>query len=306
MTNISVIIIGAGPAGLSCALYLKRAAIPFLLLEKGAPGGKLLTIANIGNYPGFGDVTGTELATSILSSALASGVQVGFGDVVAVEKADSGFLVATNEEKYRCSAVVVATGLTNIATIKGEKEFSGRGVSYCATCDGPLFKNKVVAVYGSGDRALEEAIYLSGLAKEVCLLTPDHGYKGNPALLSSVESKPNVRVFPDSQVTEILGEGRVEKIVYQANGEKKELSLSAFFPLLGEKSASAFLSSLGVKMDKGFLEVDESQMSSVPGLFAAGDIVRKRLRQAITAASDGAVASSGVIAFLRERGKEHS
>lgn len=302
MNETKVLIIGAGAAGLSCALYLKRANVDFVLLEKGAPGGKLLTIASIANYPGFEEISGTELALSFLNSATKAGVEVTFGDVVSVIRKGDFFLIETSEEKYQAQAVVVATGLANIPTIKGEKELFAKGVSYCATCDGPLYKNKDVAVYGTGDRSLEEALYLTGVAHEVTLISPDSTYKGTGALYSAFIDKANAKTLLGTKVTAIEGEGKVERIHYQNAAGDQTLPLAAIFPLLGEKSASAFLSPLAVTMDRGFILVDENQMSSVPGVFAAGDIVKKKLRQVVTAASDGAVASSGVISYLRGLG----
>jgi thioredoxin reductase (NADPH) len=302
MNETKVLIIGAGAAGLSCALYLKRANVDFVLLEKGAPGGKLLTIASIANYPGFEEVTGTDLALSFLNSATKAGVEVTFGDVVSVIRKDGFFLIETSEEKYQAKAVVVATGLANIATIKGEKDLFAKGVSYCATCDGPLYKNKDVAVYGAGDRSLEEALYLTGVAQRVYLISPDSPYKGIGALYSAFEGKANAKTLLGAKVTAIEGDGKVERIRVQNVAGEQTLALAAIFPLLGEKSASAFLSPLAIRMDKGFILVDENQMSSVPGVFAAGDIVKKKLRQVVTAASDGAVASSGVISYLRSLG----
>jgi thioredoxin reductase (NADPH) len=302
MKNQSVVIIGAGAAGLSCALYLKRANIDFVLLEKGAPGGKLLTIAEIGNYPGLPQVSGAELAMDLLNSATRVGVEVGYGDVMSVLKEGNLFSVKTSDETYLAKAVVVATGLSNVPTIKGEKDLFGRGVSYCATCDGPLYRKKVAALYGSGDRTLEEAAYLANLVAELYLITPDATYQGSPSLLEPLKNKANVHFILSSKVSEIKGNGHVESIVI--NGQE-ELAVSVVFPLFGEKSASAFLSPLSsLKMEKGFIAVDEAMMSSVPGLFAAGDIVKKKLRQVVTACSDGAIASSGVATYLRNLKEE--
>lgn len=296
MKKVQVVIIGAGAAGLSCALYLKRAAADFVLLEKGAPGGKLLTIAEIGNYPGLPQLSGVEVAMALLDSASRVGVEVTPGNVISVRKNGAGFSVLCEEETYETSAVVVATGLANIPTIKGEKEFFGKGVSYCATCDGPLYRKKVAALYGSGDRSLEEASYLAALVSDLYVITPDALYQGSPSLLTPLEEKANVHFLLASKVSEIKGDGHVQSIVI--NGQD-ELPVSVIFPLFGEKSASAFLSSLSLEMDKGFIAVDENMMSSLPGIFAAGDIVKKKLRQVVTAASDGAIASSGVVSYLR-------
>jgi thioredoxin reductase (NADPH) len=302
MKKVAVVIIGAGAAGLSCALYLKRAGVDFVLLEKGAPGGKLLTIAEIGNYPGLPQLSGAELAMDLLNSATRVGVEVGYGDVVSVSKENNSFTIKTSDEIYLSEAVVVATGLSNVPTIQGEKELFGRGVSYCATCDGPLYRKKVAALYGQGDRALEEAAYLANLVGELYFICPDAALQGSPALWEPLQKKSNVHFLLNSKVNAIKGQGHVESIVI--NGSQ-ELAVSAIFPLFGEKSASAFLSPLSsLKMEKGFIEVDETMSSSVPGLFAAGDIVKKKLRQVVTACSDGAIASNGVASYLRKLKEE--
>ncbi|MCR4562384.1 MAG: FAD-dependent oxidoreductase [Bacilli bacterium] len=302
MVETKVVIIGAGVAGLSCALYLKRANVPFLLLEKGAPGGKLLTIPHIGNYPGHDDISGPDLAVDILNSALRVGVEVGYGDVQNVHFEGTRFVVETDVDKYLCDAVVVATGLANIPTIKGEKEMTGKGVSYCATCDGPLFKGKDVAVYGTGDRTLEEALYLASLANKVYLISPLDHVEASEFLLEKLRSS-KIEVYLESKIVEIeKNDAVLQRIFIETKGERKPLEVAAAFPLVGEKSASAFLSPLKINLVNGFVEVDVDQMSEIPGLFAAGDIVKKKLRQVVTAASDGAVASNGVIGYLRKVG----
>lgn len=300
MKETSVIIIGAGAAGLSCALYLSRAQVPFLLLEKGAPGGKLLTIAKIENYPGLPEKSGTDVALDILASAARSGVEVGYGDVQAVSlEQDGRFLVSCADEAYRAKAVVVATGLSNVPTLPGEKALLGKGISYCATCDGPLYHGKTAVLYGSGDRALEEALYLANVVKDLFVLTPDESYHGSPRLLEELLAKANVQLLLGAKIDQVVGTSRVEKVLYHCHGEAKEIATPVLFPLFGEKSASSFLSPLSLSMDHGFILVNAEMMSSQPGLFAAGDIVAKKLRQVVTACSDGAVASSGVIAYLR-------
>ncbi|MCI2110936.1 MAG: NAD(P)/FAD-dependent oxidoreductase [Bacilli bacterium] len=300
MQRHDIAIIGAGCAGLTAALYLKRASKDLVLLEKGAPGGKLLTVNEIANYPGFEKVPGFVLAQAIVKSAADSGVEMTSASVKSVSKAEGGFLVDTDEESYLVKAVLVATGLSNVPSIKGEKALLARGVSYCATCDGPLYRKKDVALIGEGERSLAEALYLSPLVNRLLYLTPEKELMGDPGSVASLLSRPNVEIVYEAKALEIKGEGHVGSLVYETKGKEKEAAVSAVFPLLGEKSASSFLSPLNLTLKNGFVPVDSSLMSAVPGLFAAGDIVSKRLRQAITAAGDGANASAGIIAYLRE------
>jgi thioredoxin reductase (NADPH) len=301
MKETPVIIIGAGPAGLSAALYLKRAGVSVTVLEKSAPGGKLLNLAEVSNYPGFSTIGGFELAQAFVQGAESQGVVTTPDEVVSVSFQDGRFLVAGREENYRAAAVVVASGLANVPSIKGEKEHLLRGVSYCATCDGPLFRKKAVALYGAGEKAIEEGLYLAALVSRLYFITPEKE-RGDTPLAQALFTKSNVSFLPESKVMEILGEGHVESLRVQTPQGEQNLPVAALFPLLGEKSASGFLSPLALRMENGFIPVDSSMMSSFPGLFAAGDIVKKPLRQVVTAASDGALASLGVLNYLRQQG----
>lgn len=300
MEKHDVVIIGAGVAGLTAALYLKRAAKDIVLLEKGAPGGKLLTVSEISNYPGFDTVPGYVLASKIYDTASHSGVEVTPGSVGSVRFGDDGFIVSTEEAEYSCKALLVATGLSNVPSIKGEKALLGKGVSYCATCDGPLYRKKDVALLGEGERSLVEALYLAPLVNKLTYLTPNKELKGSPELVKGLLDETNVEIVYEAKALEITGSEHVDGFLYAVDGQEKKIAVSAVFPLLGEKSASSFLSPLGVKTEHGFVSVDSSLMSSVAGLFAAGDIVSKPLRQVVNAAGDGANASSGIISYLRK------
>lgn len=300
MKETEVVIIGAGAAGISAALYLARANVSFVWIDKDAPGGKLLEIHEIANYPGLPAMSGLDLANHLLESTEALNVRPIWGNVSSIHKDGDYFVVATNKEEYRAKAVLVCTGLSHVATIKGEKEHIGRGVSYCATCDGPMYKGKTAIVYGRGDRVLNEALYLAGVVGKIHLLTPDKVYEGDQGLFERVIEKDNVIFHNDSEIKEILGEKFVDSAKVQRIDEEAIIETDVIFPLLGEKSATEFLSPLGVEMERGFIPVNALMESSVPGLFAAGDIVKKDLRQVVTACSDGAIASTGIIRHLRK------
>lgn len=300
MKQYDSLIIGAGPAGISAALYLKRANIPFIWLEKSAPGGKLLNLAEVDNYPGLPAVSGYDLALKLLESTNNYEVCPQTDSVFSITKDENGFLIKTEKDEFVAKTVIVATGLTNIPSIKGEKEFFGKGVSYCATCDGPMLKNKVAAVYGKGDRVLEEALYLANIVSKLYLLTPDETYEGDEILLNRLQEKTNVQIIPSSKIKQINGDFMLRSITYTSNEKEETLDINMLFPFSKEMSATSFLSSLSVEMDKGFIVVDETCMSSVEGLFAAGDIIKKKLRQVVTAASDGAIAATGVISYLHK------
>ena len=303
MKESKVLIIGAGAAGLSAAIYLSRANIPFIILEKSAPGGKLINIATIENYPGLPSLSGFEVAQELINSATRFGVNIEYGDISSVTKQEDGrfhSFTRTNEEIVT-DVVVVATGLSNVPSIKGEKEHLHRGVSYCATCDGPLYRNKEIAMYGDGDRAISEAIYLLGQAKMLYVLSDKKELEGPDTLKEVVLKAKNAKFIGESQVIRINGENNVTSITYLKDGVEHELEVSAFFPFNGERSASGFLSSLDVKMEKGFLVADDTMATSCPGLYAIGDIVSKKVRQVVTAAADGATCSYSIVEYLRRK-----
>jgi thioredoxin reductase (NADPH) len=299
MENKDIIIVGAGVAGLSCALYLARASYQPLLLESGAPGGKLLTIPEIANYPGVLPTSGPKLASSFLTSASQYGVNVTYGSVQSVNQVEGGFLLTSDIDTYFCKALVVATGLKFVPSLKGEKEFLGRGVSYCATCDGNFFKGLVVGVYGDNEQSVIEALYLAKLASKVYFLTPKSLalVKGSQEL----SSYKNIEVLSNVKVNELKGDKRLSSVEVTIDGQPQSLPLSGFFPLVGEKSSMAFLSSLKLQTTNGFINTNEEMETSLPGLFAIGDIRVKSLRQVVTASSDGATASSSVIKYLRAK-----
>jgi thioredoxin reductase (NADPH) len=300
MAKTDVVIIGAGPAGLTAALYLARSAYAAVVLEKGAPGGKLLTIPVIENYPGLPATSGMALAQSFLDSAAHFGVTPTYGNVRSVSKTPEGlFLTSTDAGDFLSRAVLVASGLANVPSVPGEKALLGKGVSYCATCDGRFYKGKDIAVYGNGEKTVSEALYLAPLVGSLLFLV-----KGDldcsEASKAALKSFPNIQILENAVLTAITGESHVEKILYSVGDFPGEKSVSGVFPLAGEKSASAFLSPLPLLLDHGFIVTDASLMSNVPGLFAAGDIVKKPLRQVVTAAGDGALSSNSIIAYLRK------
>ncbi len=302
MRAFDVIIIGAGPAGLTSALYLGRANRNVLLLEKDAPGGKLLTIPTINNYPGTPFHSGLELAKSFVEGASHFGVNAQYGVTNLVTKEGNVFHVSTEEETFEAKAVIIATGLTNVPSIEGEKKFLHKGVSYCATCDGRFFKGKPVAVIGDHEKAYVEAAYLSSLSDDVYLFV-SHELPKDSVHASPLFQKPSVKIIIGASIKRIEGDDKVKALVYALDNKEITLPISAVFPLLGEKAASRFLSSLPIKMNHDFIVTDEEMHSNIPGLFAIGDIRDKKLRQVVTAASDGAIASAAVISYLNHYGK---
>ena len=297
--TIDVAIIGGGMAGLTAGIYLKRSSLSSVVIEKGAPGGKLNNIHRIDNYPATPHISGPDLAMALFNQAMELGVELAYGSVNQVTKEGNLFLVKTDVGDYTAKAVIMATGVeTKKLGIPGEKEHEGKGVSYCATCDGNFFRGKDVAVIGNKDHAVEDVLYLSGLVHSLAFLIPEP-LETNELHHNQLLACENVTLIEGGKPLRIEGECLVEQLVYEVNGDTKEIAICGVFPLYGEKSSSEFLSSLQPNNNKGFLICDVNMSTSVPGLFACGDIVDKKLRQLVNAAGEAAIAATNAIVYCR-------
>ena len=303
MARYDCLILGAGIAGITAGIYLKRSNLNALVLDKDAPGGKLNSIHRIDNYPGVSKIAGPELAMALFSQASELGVAFDYGAVNEVRKTEDGFEVVTDMGTYESTTLIVATGIENKKLgVPGEDKFLGKGVSYCATCDGNFFKGLKATVYGSKDHAVEDAIYLSEIVREVLFLAPEP-LQTTEAHHEELLSKKNVRLVVGAKLLEAKGEEKLQSVAYELDGKTIEEPTDALFQLYGEKSSSMFLSSLGVENNKGFLKVGPNMETSVPGLFAAGDVIDKKLRQLVNAAGEGSVAATSAIAFVHSHRK---
>ena len=298
MRELDCLIVGAGIAGITAGIYLKRSNLSALVLDKDAPGGKLNNIHRIDNYPGVAKIAGPSLAMALYNQASDLGVAFDYGAVSEVKKEGDLFHVYTDVDEFLAKALIIATGIENKKLgVPGEEKYNGKGVSYCATCDGNFFKGKPMVVYGYKDHAVEDAIYLSSLASEVLLLAPEV-LQTTSAHREELLSLPNVTLIEGATLLEAKGEEKLSSVVYEVGEEKKEFACAGLFQLYGEKSSSMFLSSLGVNLNKGYILVDSSMATNVPGLFAAGDVIDKKLRQLVNAAGEASVAASSAIAYI--------
>ena len=298
MERYDCLIIGAGIAGITAGIYLKRSNLSALVLDKDAPGGKLNNIHRIDNYPGTPKIAGPELAMALFNQANDLGVTFDYGAVSEVRKEGDLFIIQTDVNSYEAKSVIIATGIENKKLgVPGEAEFNGKGVSYCATCDGNFFKGQPVVVYGYKDHAVEDAIYLSSLASSVLLIAPE-ALETTTAHREELLSAGNVTLVENAKLLQILGEGKVTGVRYETAEGEKEAETAAVFQLFGEKSSSMFLSPLGVNSNKGFLTVDVNMATNVPGLFAAGDVLDKKLRQLVNAAGEASVAATSAISYI--------
>jgi len=290
MKKADIVIIGAGMAGISAAIYLKRANANFVLLEGNLAGGMLNKLKSVENYPAMPNTTGSDILIALMDQLRFNKIDVTYGNVQTILKEGDGFEVVTDVESYDTKAVIVATGVTQaVQTIPGEEKFSGSGVSYCATCDGNFFKGADVAVIGNNNIALEEAIYLGNLAKKLYFVCPEDELQGDKNLQEKLVNSANIEIKLSSKVDEIVGDDFGVTGI-KINGEVIEVA--GVFPYVGKKSTSMVLNNLKPEKQGIFIKVDEQCRTNIEGLFAAGDIVAKKLKQLVTAAGDGATAAT--------------
>lgn len=296
-----VVIIGSGPAGLTAAIYAKRAELETIVIEKEiASGGQVLNTYEVDNYPGLPGINGYDLGMKFREHADKLLAEFITDDVVSVEKKDGLFTVACEEGNYISKTVIIATGASHrkLGT-PGEEELTGMGVSYCATCDGAFFRNKVTAVVGGGDVAVEDAIFLSRMCKKVYLIHRRGELRGAKSLQTQLFSLDNVEVLWDTVLEKIQGEEQVESIAIRnvKTEETKELAVDGVFIAVGINPQSSVFEGL-VEMDHGYIKAGESCETDVPGIFAAGDVRTKQLRQVSTAIGDGANVITSVERYL--------
>ncbi len=288
MADYDILIIGGGPAGLSAAGYSARLGYRTAVIDALAPGGQLLYIEQIENYPGTKTQSGFELAEKLESQAVSFGAEVLLCEALSVRKEGDGFLTETNEGAITSKAVIFAAGAHHRHLgCKGEDEYQGKGVSYCATCDGPFFRGGKVAVVGGGDTALTDALYLSKICSEVTIIHRRTEFRGQRMLQDRVKAKENIRLELGRQVSSINGDGKKVTSITLDNGT--EIEADGVFIFVGIEPNSSILE--GVEKENGFIKTDGNMRTSIPGLFAAGDVRATPFRQVVTAASDGAVAA---------------
>lgn len=296
-----LIIIGSGPAGLSAAVYAQRARLDTLVIEKEMmSGGQVLTTYEVDNYPGLPGIGGFELGMKFREHAEKLGTSFVTDQVLKIEDDNGQKKVVCEKETYRTRTLIIATGAAHRKLgVPGEETLSGMGVSYCATCDGAFFRNKVTAVIGGGDVALEDAVFLSRMCRKVYLIHRRDELRGAKSLQESVFKQENIEIIWDTVVEEIQGDGQVSglKLKNKKTEEESVLEVQGVFIAVGITPNSEAFQGL-VEMEQGYLVAGEDGRTSVPGIFAAGDVRTKQLRQIITAAADGANAVTSVERYL--------
>jgi len=297
-----VVIVGAGPAGLTAAIYTSRRAMKTLVISKDV-GGQIALTDNVENYPGFESIDGLGLAQKFQAQASKTGAEMLFEEVCAVEKVEGGFLVKTGSNKnIKTKTVILAFGLTpRNLDVPGEKELTGKGVTYCATCDGPLYRGKDVVVVGGGNSALDATEYMSKIANKVYLLVRKDSFRGEQVLAQHVNDAPNVEVMFNTSSTAVLGKDRVEGLAYETtDGKKGEIKVDGIFIEIGHLASTKWLDNLGLDLtDRKEIKITDDCETSVPGIFAAGDITQITYKQAVISAGEGCKAALQAYRYLQ-------
>ena len=297
---LDLIIIGAGPAGLTSAIYAKRAGLSVKVFEELSPGGQAAVTPEIENYPGMKKISGSDFAFSLFEQATQLGAEVEFEKVETIETDGNVKIVKTSAGEYKAKAVIIANGAKRRKlSVPGEEEFSGKGVSYCATCDGAFFKEKTVAVIGGGNTALEDALYLANICEKVYLVHRRDQFRASKSLADRVNSNKKIEILYSYVPEKINGDTKVSGIILKStkNGEETELLLSGVFVAIGlEPDNNKFENN--VVLEDGYIKAGEDCETSAQGIFAAGDTRTKSLRQIVTATADGAVAATAAIEYI--------
>lgn len=297
-----VIIVGAGPAGLTAALYASRAGLKTLILERGAPGGKMFVTHSIENYPGFEEVSGRDLSKTMHAHAIKFGAEYAYGDVVLIEEKKDYKIIKTNMNEYQTKSVIIATGTKNRELgIVNEVELSGKGVSYCAVCDGNFFKEMDVLVIGGGNSALEEGLYLADICKSVTIVHRRQQFRAESYIIESVKNHPKIKFELDSVSKKINGEENVESVEIEnvITNKTKTINVKGVFIYVGLIPLTNSFENLGILDEQKNIIVDSQMHTPKKGIYGAGDVTPKHLRQIATAISDGAQAAQSVINDLK-------
>jgi thioredoxin reductase (NADPH) len=308
--GIDVLIIGSGCAGFTAGIYATRYNLRTLLIGK-ITGGQISEAYEIDNYPGFSSIGGIELSKKLKEHAEKLGVEMDLlSEVTEVRKSKGFFLVKTDQNKtYKAKSIIIATGSEKKKlNIENEEKFAGKGISYCATCDAPFFKNKIVGVVGAGDSAIKAALLLTEHAKKVFVIyrKARKNMKAFPYLIKEAEKNPKIKFILLSKVKEIRGGERVESVIIEKSGKKEELKLDGLFVEIGSVPNTKLAKKLGVDLDdKGHIKVNEDMSTNVRGVFAAGDVTTgsNRFEQIVTAEAEGAIASESAYKYIRNLGK---
>ncbi|WP_087972598.1 thioredoxin-disulfide reductase [Oceanobacillus rekensis] len=303
-----VIIAGAGPAGMTAAVYASRANLDTLMLERGIPGGQMANTEDVENYPGFDNVLGPDLSNKMFDHAKKFGAEYAYGDIKEVTDHGEYKTIIAGSKEYQTRSLIITTGAQfKKLGIAGEEELAGRGVSYCAVCDGAFFKQKNLVVIGGGDSAVEEGIYLTRFANKVTIVHRRDELRAQKIIQQRAFDNEKIDFIWDTVANKINGpEGKVNSVSLQnkKTGEEYDFEADGVFIYIGMVPLSEPFKSLGITNEEGYIPTNEEMGTSVPGVFAAGDIREKTLRQIVTATGDGSIAAETAIKYVEDLEEE--
>ena len=304
MENWDIIIIGAGSAGLSAGIYAVRSGLRTLILEEKLAGGTIADASTVVNYPGFAEISGGELAEKMTSHCRKVGAIIhDLEPVTELEFMGEKKIVKTSKASYEAKAVIFSTGSHyKEVGVKGEKEFRGRGVSYCGVCDGPFFKGKRVLIIGGGNTAATTILYLSGIAAEVVVVHRKGGFRAEECLVGDIAARQNIKVLWNTEVQEIKGDKQVTQVTLIDNmsGKTSELAVDAVFVQVGEAPNSQLAKAAGIETDEhGYIKVNMNQQTNLSGVFAAGDVTDQPIKQVGTAVGQGITAALEAYSYIK-------
>ena len=295
-----IVIVGAGPAGLTAAIYGRRASKKVLVLEAKNYGGQIINTLDIENYPAAAHISGFDFATNLYNQAKDLGTEIIFEKVVEIKDNDKEKEIITTKNKYVAKTIIIATGSENRKLgLDNENELIGKGISYCATCDGAFYKNKIVAVVGGGNTALEDALYLSDIANKVYLIHRRDEFRGEDSTVNLLKEKKNIEFIYNSNVTKLNANERLESIeVTNKDGSIKSIEVDGLFIAIGRIPENENFSKLINIDNTGYIIAGENCNTNIPGIFVAGDNRIKEVRQLVTATSDGAIAATEAVKYI--------
>lgn len=304
MKVYDLIIIGAGPAGMTASIYAKRANLDVLLMEKSAPGGQMISTAEIENYTGVGKVSGVDLAMKMFEHVQSLGVETMFEEVVKVHDLGSVKEVVTPSQTLQTKAVLITAGANpRTLGVKGEDDYAYRGISWCAICDGPLYKDKRVLVVGGGNSAVEESLFLSNIVSHITIVQNLDRLTADPKAVSLLMKTPNVDIIFNAKVISFNGDDALKSVDVETKDGVKSIEVDGVFEYIGLTPVSDFVSHLGITNEAGYIVANSNMETKVKGIFSAGDVNQKQIRQVVTATSDGAIAVQNIIKYLESLGE---
>ena len=296
-----IIVVGAGPAGLTAAIYARRANKTVLVIEKSTFGGQTTYSPQIENYPGFVTMSGNEFADKLVEQVISQGADIEMETVLSIKDNGETKTVVTDKGEHEAKAVIIAVGVKHRQTgLPNENELVGRGISYCATCDGAFYRNKTVAVLGGGNSALQEAILLSGLCEKVIVIQNLDFLTGEAKLVEKIESKDNIKVITGTVISRLIGEEELKGLTLRKadSGEESDLTVDGLFVAIGLEPDNDRFAGLARLNEYGYFDSDESCTTATDGIYAAGDCRSKSIRQITTATADGAVAALAACKYI--------